>query len=243
MLSRKLLTDLISWKTSKNRKPLMVRGARQVGKSYLIEAFGKLHFKHIITINFEVSPEYKTCFLSLKPNEICDAIKVLSQQPITPGETLLFLDEIQDCPEAIQALRYFKENMPELHVISAGSLLELMLKKSNFRMPVGRVSSLFLYPMSFMEYLTAANPDSDMYTRLQKISLDKPASPAIHEYLLKELKTYLLLGGMPEAVDHYLSYKEIHAVQKIQASIIDTYKQDFGHYSALSSPIYLDKCF
>ena len=110
-------------------------------------------------------------------------------------------------------------------------------------MPVGRVQSLFLYPLSFAEYLTAANPDSAMNMRLKAVSLREPLEKAIHEYLLKELKTYLLLGGMPEVIAHYLVFKDIQAVQKIQASIIETYKQDFGHYSMLSNPIYLDRCF
>jgi predicted AAA+ superfamily ATPase len=122
-----------------------------------VETFGQKHFDDTVSINFELSPEFKRCFDSLNPDAICNALRVLQNKPIIAGKTLLFLDEIQDCPQAIQSLRYFKEKMPELHVIGAGSLLELALRHADYRMPVGRVSSLYLYPLSFKEFLQAYN--------------------------------------------------------------------------------------
>lgn len=240
-LKRQREADLLHWKNTSNRKPLIVRGARQVGKSHLIETFGQREFQNIITINFESSPEYLACFNTLKPKEICNAISVISEKPINPNETLLFLDEIQDCPNAIRALRYFKEDYPDLHVIAAGSLLELKLREADFRLPVGRVSFLYLYPLSFIEYLEAYNPKT--LNVIQNADLKNPVSEAIHEHLLTQLKQYLLLGGMPEAVFNYQETQDIQSLQTIQSSIIQTYQNDFGHYAKAANPILLSKCF
>lgn len=241
VLERLLEKDLEAWRIQKERKPLLVRGARQVGKSSMIEAFGKKKFKNCLTINFELSPEYKKCFNTLKPQEICNALSVIAQQAIISGETLLFLDEIQDCPEAIQALRYFKEQMPQLHVIGAGSLLELALNQAEYRMPVGRVSFLYLYPLSFKEFLLAYNPE--VIPCLEKATPKKPLPEAMHEHLLKQLQLYVWLGGMPEVVNDYQSNTNLQNVQALQASIIETYEKDFGHYRDVASPADLQHCF
>ena len=148
-MQRSTLQSLISWKDRASRMPLMLRGARQVGKTTLLEQFGQNYFDDMVTINFELDPEYIKCFLDLDPKVIINAIVALKRTKIRPGKTLLFLDEIQDCPNAIVALRYFHEKMPELHVVSAGSLLEFALREENFSMPVGRVESIYLKPMSF----------------------------------------------------------------------------------------------
>ncbi len=241
MLERQLEKDLEIWRTQNGRKPLLIRGARQVGKSSLIESFGHKKFKNVLTINFELAPEYKKCFQNLNPLEICNALSLLSGQRISPTETLLFLDEIQDCPQAIQALRYFKEQMPELHVIGAGSLLELVLNQSEYRMPVGRVAFLYLYPLSFKEFLWAYTPESLPY--LENASLDQPLSEAVHAHLLKQLKLYLWLGGMPEVLNDYKIHHNLSSVQAIQASMIETYEKDFGHYRPIANPTYLQHCF
>lgn len=241
IFKRTLEQALLQWRTQSSRKPLLLRGARQVGKSFLIETFGANYFDHVVSINFELSPEFKNCFLSLKPQEICNAIKVLQEKPIIPGKTLLFLDEIQDCPQAIQALRYFKELMPELHVIGAGSLLELILRHADYRMPVGRVSSLYLYPLSFAEFLQAYNPDALHYVKTG--SLENPIPAAIHEYLLKQVHLYTMLGGMPEVASMYQTNQDLREVQRIQSEILETYQKDFGHYENIASVSHLRKCF
>ncbi len=241
MLERQLKKDLETWRTQKQRKPLLIRGARQVGKSSLIEAFGAEKFTNLLTINFELSPAFKKCFQSLHPKEICDALSLLSGQPIIPQETLLFLDEIQDCPEAIQALRYFKEIMPELHVIGAGSLLELTLNQAEYRMPVGRVSFLYLYPLSFKEFLWAYSPQSLSY--IEKATPHESVPEVVHEHLLQQLKRYLWLGGMPEVLHDYKENQNLQGMQAIQTSIIETYEKDFGHYSNIADPIHLRHCF
>lgn len=232
---------LIQWRTQSFRKPLLLRGARQVGKSFLVESFGKQYFEQIISINFELSPEFKDCFLSLKPHDICNAIKVLQEKPLIPGKTLLFLDEIQDCPDAIRSLRYFKELMPELHVIGAGSLLELLLRHADYRMPVGRISSLYLYPLSFREFLNAYNPQALHYVMTSSLSESIPT--AIHEYLLKQVHLYTILGGMPEVAAAYQQNHDLKETQRIQSDILETYQKDFGHYENIASVAHLRKCF
>ena len=240
-LYRHLEKNLNAWKISQTRKPLLIRGARQVGKSSLVEAFGKKHFNNVIVLNFELSPEYKKCFQTLQPQEICNTISVIAQQKIIPGQTLLFFDEIQDCPEAIQALRYFKEKMPQLHVIGAGSLLELVLNQADYRMPVGRVEFLYLYPVSFKEFLHVYSPETIAY--IESATLEKPVPEVIHDHLLKQLKHYFWLGGMPEVLSDYHTLQDVTRVQAIQAGIIETYAKDFGHYRNVADPICLQHCF
>lgn len=241
MIKRYLLEKLISWMKKPARNPLLIRGARQVGKSFLVEAFGRQYFDNFISINFELNPDYKACFASLQPKEICALISAISKQQIVPGKTLLFLDEIQDCPEAIQALRYFKEQMPELHVIGAGSLLELLLKKADFRMPVGRVSSLYLHPISFKEGIAFQHPECLDF--LEKTDLDNPMPAAIHALLLKQLHVYSITGGLPEAMFAYHQDENITALQELHANIVRTYEEDFGHYADMADVEHMQSVF
>jgi len=144
---RDIEKNLLKWKNQQDHMPLLLRGARQVGKTFVVEKFGTEHFEELVVINFELQPEMIRCFDNLDPTEIINAIFLATNRKITPKKTLLFLDEIQDCPNAIRSLRYFKEKLPQLHVIGAGSLLEFVLNDANFRMPVGRVQSLYLKPL------------------------------------------------------------------------------------------------
>jgi len=242
MLQRTLEKSLEHWRIDDHRKPLIIRGARQVGKSHLIDTFGKKAFTNFITINFELEPKYKECFSSLHPKDICCSIEVLTHQKIVPGKTLLFLDEIQNCAEAITALRYFKEKMPNLHVIGAGSLLEFTLNQSDFRMPVGRIAFLYLYPVSFKEFLLAFNPQA--LHLVCQADLTHPLPEAVHHYLLDQVKLYLLLGGMPEVIATYQHQQDLSQAQRIQTSILETYQHDFGHYETKNiSLTHLQRCF
>ena len=154
-MKRDIEVTLETWKKEEHRYPLLVRGARQVGKSYSVLKFGENKFNNLVEVNFEQKPQYKTCFETLEPKKIIETLSILSKSDITPGKTLLFLDEIQECPTAISALRYFYEQMPELHVIGAGSLLEFVISQEDFRMPVGRIQYLYMKPLSFLEFLDA----------------------------------------------------------------------------------------
>lgn len=241
MIKRQLYSTLKNWKEDQYRKPILLRGARQVGKTCLVETFGHQCFESLISINLELETEYHACFDTLDPKQICSAISTLAQQKIVPGETLLFFDEIQECPEAIRALRYFKERMPELHVIGAGSLLELVLNTADFRMPVGRITSLYLKPLSYSEFIAEINPDA--LSILETASLRNPPPISIHHYLLKQMKLYLQLGGMPETVATYLRTEDLLEIQKIQTDILSTYEKDFGHYSKHAPVALLQRCF
>lgn len=241
ILKRSIIHDLIKWRNQPDRKPLLLRGARQVGKSFLTEYFGKSHFENVVTINFELEPAYKACFNDLQPAAICQAISAIAKEPIVPGQTLLFLDEIQDCPQAIMALRYFKEKLPELHVIGGGSLLELALRQAEFKMPVGRVSFLYLYPLSFKEYLANLAPETISF--IENATVKNPMPEAIHQLLLKHLKQYFLIGGLPEAVSHFQAYQDINEVKPIQSAVVETYEKDFGHYQSAADVMLLQRCF
>jgi len=231
-MERDLEADLIAWKDKPTRMPLLLRGARQVGKSYLVKKFGQTHFRQCVIVNFEQNPEYQRCFTTLEPSKIVAAIELLTGQTVTPGETLLFLDEIQECPQAIVALRYFKEQMAEQHVIGAGSLLEFVLNEEDFRMPVGRVQSLFLRPLSFGEYLDASG-NSKLRTYLGTIQLGELIEEVIHEKLLLLVREYIALGGMPAAVNAYLKSQNPLECQEIQTAILTTFRNDFGKYAKL----------
>ena len=241
-MKRQLENTLIQWKSSKQRSPLLLRGARQVGKTYLIEAFARTHFDSVILINFEKNPEYAQCFSTFEVKEILQKISVYQGKTITSGKTLLFLDEIQACPLAIQSLRYFKEDMPELHVIAAGSLLEFALQEPGFKMPVGRVQYLYLKPLSFIEYLYAAQKYS-WIEAIQSATLTKPIPNILHVALLNEIKTYMTLGGMPAVMNHMLDEGITGAFQQTQHQILETYIDDFAKYASMAKQVHLTTVF
>jgi len=222
--------DLLQWKDHPNRKPLLIRGARQVGKSFVVEKFAKTHFGNLITINFEFAPHFISCFETLDPARIVRAIEAIAGENIQPGNSLLFLDEVQDCPKAILSLRYFKEKMPELHVISAGSLLEFALNSDEFRKPVGRIQSLYMKPCSFREFLIASG-DHKLLEYLASVQLTEKIETAIHEVLLEKCREYFVLGGMPEVMNYYIQQKKYHGSEVIQATILEYYEKDFPKYS------------
>ncbi len=192
--------DLRRWQEGTRRKPLILRGARQVGKTWSLKEFGSKRFASLALVDFERNQPLRKLFDGdLTARRICSDLEVILQQKITPGKTLLFFDEIQACPRAITALRYFYEEMPELHVAAAGSLLEFALDESSF--PVGRVQFLNLYPLCFAEYLEAIGN-----APAAAAVMGNPAeiSPAVHDLLREELKRYFFIGGMPAAVNAYL---------------------------------------
>lgn len=241
-MERKLFQELLAWKDRPGRMPLLLRGARQVGKTYLVEQLADRYFQDFHSINFELEPEYEQCFESLDPQKIVMSIAGLSGQQIIAGKSLLFLDEIQNCPRAIMALRYFKEKMPELHVIGAGSLLEFTLRSDDFSMPVGRVEYLYLKPLSFREFLKATQHDV-LCEAMTTCTIEKPISPAFHEKLLTLARDYTLVGGMPAAVSQYLISHDYAMAHHQQTVILSTYRDDFGKYAKTSDHKYLQKVF
>jgi len=230
------------WKQDNNKRPLLVRGARQVGKSYTVTEFGRNAFDEMVIINFEQHPKYKECFSTLDPKEIIENISLLSKKDILPGKTLIFLDEIQECPKAITALRYFYEQMPELHVIGAGSLLEFALSSEKFKMPVGRIQYLYMKPISFGEFLDALG-ENKARQLIRDYKINTSINKAIHEHLIALVKKYTLLGGMPAVLAEYISSGNVNKCQKIQTIITQTYRDDFGKYAKKVKHKYLEKVF
>lgn len=239
-MKRSIEKELWLWKDQKDRCPLIVRGARQVGKSYLIEKFGSEAFRECLVINFELHPEFADCFISLEPKEIVQKLKLYLNQSVTPGETLIFLDEIQQCPRALMALRYFKEKQPDLHVIAAGSLLEFALEDDNFSFPVGRVEFLHLRPMSLIEWLKVMGHDL-LVEQMNEWSLNTPPDDGLHQHCLKLIRPYLFVGGMPALVDLYQKERDFNRCERRQAALMKTYRDDFGKYAHHARHKYLQK--
>lgn len=241
-MQRMIEYTLKTWASQPHRSPLLIRGARQVGKTFLINKFGQENFESLVTINFDLEPEYKQCFNTLKPLEINTLITALSRQPIIPGKTLLFLDEIQECPNAIMALRYYKELMPELHVIAAGSLLEFVIKDESFSMPVGRVHSLYLKPMTFKEFLLA-NGYQELLDQIASAKISTVFNPTIITLLEKLLHIYFITGGMPEVIQNYIHTQDLSQTKMIQLSLLNTFRNDFGKYASSAKHKYLQRLF
>ncbi len=227
-MKRTIDSYLNTWRFELNRKVLLVRGARQVGKTYSIRSFAKA-FDYFLEVNLEEHPEVHTFFSgALDPSEICEKLKAFFNIPIEPGKTLLFFDEIQACPLALKSLRFFYEKMPELHVVAAGSLLEIALAKIP-SFGVGRISSVLVYPMSFREFLTALGKDS-LFHLAEKASFKVPLDETIHNKLLELLRVFFMIGGMPAVVQSYIQTHDLRQCQKVIDDLINTLQDDFVKY-------------
>lgn len=233
-IQRNIDVELLEWKDNPMRKPLLLRGARQVGKSSAVRHFGK-EFQFFAEVNFERHKTVKTFFQGdIDIRLIVQKIAIYINVPIEEGKTLLFLDEIQECPEAIMALRFFKEDYPGLHVIAAGSLLEFTLQKLP-TFGVGRIHTLFMYPMTFDEFLNANN-ENGLISMKRQADSQHPLDAAFHEKLIEYFRIYLLVGGMPEAVLAWIKTHNFNQCSHIQEDIILTYEDDFSKCKKRVSP-------
>jgi predicted AAA+ superfamily ATPase len=227
-MKRLINKQLLAWKDSRNRKPLIIRGARQVGKTHSIDAFGALAFKRHVKIDFEKQVSVRPVFDGdLSPKRLIKLLEAATGEDIVAGETLLFLDEIQRCPKALAALRYFYEEMPGLHVIAAGSLLEFELEKMSF--PAGRVEFMYMTPLTFEEFLIAVGAERLQAERPTLNEL-RPVEPLIHDRLMEHLHTYFVVGGMPEAVSAYREAHSFNAARRIQDALVNALIQDMMKY-------------
>ena len=227
-LYRKIDDQLLAWSQENKRKPLLVRGARQVGKSSSIRNLAH-HFDYFVEVNFDQQKEVCTLFeRGASPQEICENLSLIYNTPIIPGKTLLFFDEIQVCIAAISSLRYFYEKYPELHLVAAGSLLEFALEELP-SFGVGRVRSIFVYPFSFEEFLIA-NKETMLWQAIQKANPQKALLEPIHKKALLLLKKFLILGGMPEVVASYVEGKSMLDCLRVMDDLIISYKDDFSKY-------------
>ena len=223
---------LLEWKEEKSHKVILLRGARQVGKTYTVRKLGKT-FKYFLEINFEEEKDLRAVFKgSLNPQKICEQLSAFFSVPVISGETLLFFDEVQACPDAISSLRFFYEKMPDLHVIAAGSLLEFALSDIPSQ-GVGRIHSLFMYPMSFVEFLIA-NEAKAIVGFINNSNTHNPLEDIFHNKLIEYLKTYLFIGGMPEVVQTYIDSKDLILCQKKLDDLLIAFRDDFAKYKKKS---------
>ena len=221
-IERSIDKYLLEWKEDASRKPLLLRGARQVGKSWAVKHLGQT-FRHFAEVNFERQKAVKSFFQGdIDARLITAKIGSYIGVPVEPGKTLLFLDEIQECPEAIMALRFFKEDFPELHVVAAGSLLEFALEDLP-SFGVGRIHSMFMFPMTFDEFLIANGEQLLMEAR-NSASSSQPLPQPLYEKLVGLTRTFMLVGGMPEAVARWVETHDYLACQEIQDDIVVTYE-------------------
>ena len=233
-IKRHIDNYLLDWKNATNRKPLLLRGARQVGKTTAVKHLGE-QFNYFIEANFEKQKDLKLLFEKGLPiKEVANRIGVLFDTPIVPGETLLFLDEIQVCPEAIHSLWLFKEDYPELHVVAAGSLLEFALKGLH-SYGVGRIRSLYMYPLSFDEFLEAQGKTSWLEKK-REATCDQPLFDEFHNQLVEQFRSYIMVGGMPASVVAWKNNKDYVLCQEELSDIVQSYNDDFSKYSNKIDP-------
>lgn len=228
-MRRKAVTDLVNWKYDEARKPMVLKGARQVGKTWLMIEFGKQYYKNYVYFNFDEEKKLSSIFESNKnPERIIELLSIIANERIEPKDTLIILDEIQECPDALNSLKYFKEKANDYHVIAAGSLLGTLLAKPK-SYPVGMVNILNVYPMTFDEFLEAAEPSLyDFYLNIKK---GRKIEEIFHERLLDQYNNYLIIGGMPECVSSWIEYKDTARVAQIQKELIEVYENDFSKHN------------
>lgn len=228
-MKRNIWQALIDWKDSPERKPLILKGARQVGKTWLMQEFGKTHYENTVYINFDTEDEIKSIFEGNKnPHRIIELLSLISGGRIFPEKTLILLDEIQECSAALNSLKYFCEQANEYHIIAAGSLLGTLLAKPK-SYPVGKVNLLDIYPLTFDEFLAAT--DEGLYTYYCCIQKGQQIEEIFHRRFLDVYNNYLIIGGMPECVDSWVKYKDPQHISQIQRELIELYEGDFSKHS------------
>ena len=229
-MKRKALKNLYTWKNQLKRKPLLLMGARQVGKTFLLKQFGDEEYTNTIYLNFEDNPRLCKLFdESLDPKIILKSLRIEMNSEIIEGKTLLIFDEIQECPNALNSLKYFYENAPNQHIVAAGSLLGVKLAHVK-GFPVGKVQFLTLYPLSFLEFLEALK-ETRIKNFIEELKNIEPLPLNLHEKLLTYFKEYLFIGGMPEAVVEYIDSQNFSKVREIQNNILKAYSLDFAKHA------------
>ena len=230
IIERDIIATLKAWKDSPRRKPILLRGARQIGKTWTMEAFGRECFEYVSIFDFDQRPELKDAFTASKePARVIQELSMYSDEPIIPGKTLIIFDEIQECEEALNSLKYFCEQAPEYHIISAGSLLGVAVKRRRMSVPVGKVTTLRMYPLTFREFLRAS--DTKTFDYVESIVEPKHLPEVILNKLKTQYRRYMICGGMPEAAVAMLENQGMQAVDKLLQNILDMYELDFAKYA------------
>ena len=228
-MKRNALESLIRWKSSEDRKPMVLKGARQVGKTWLMKEFGRSAYNSFVYFNFDEEEELKSIFEANKnPQRIVELLSLIAGEKILPEKTLIIFDEIQECPPALNTLKYFKEKANDYHVIAAGSLLGTLLATPK-SYPVGMVNLLDIYPLTFDEFLDATDPI--LYTYYESIQKEQDIEEIFHNRLLDAFNNYLIIGGMPECVSSWVKYKDPAKIREIQRELIEVYENDFSKHN------------
>lgn len=228
-MNRAILEKLIRWKDDPDRKPLILKGARQVGKTWIMKEFGSLYFDNYVYLNFDETEELKSIFIKNKnPHRIIELLSLLENQYISPEKTLIIFDEIQECPEALNSLKYFNEKAKEFHVIAAGSLLGTLLASPK-SYPVGMVNVLEVFPFTFEEFLDAT--DNALYKYYKSIKKNDEIEEIFHTQLIEAYNYYLIIGGMPECISSWIRYKDPNKITQIQKELIQLYENDFSKHN------------
>jgi len=228
-VERHIETYLSDWFGDKARKPLILRGARQVGKTWLAKWLGARIGADLAAVNLERDPDLAACFTPNDPREVVALIEARLRLTITPGKTLLFLDEIQAAPQILAKLRWFAEELPSLAVMAAGSLLDFVLADPSFAMPVGRITYAHLEPMTFLEFLRAVG-EARLCDAIAGCSLTRPIAPVLHDRLMELVRTYCLVGGMPAAVAAWVESRSLVRVEALHRDLLQTMRDDFARY-------------
>ena len=228
-MRRNAIQKLVTWKSSEDRKPMVLKGARQVGKTWLMKEFGQNYYDSYVYFNFDEEDELKSIFEANKnPQRIIELLSLIAGEKILPEKTLIIFDEIQECPEALNTLKYFKEKANEYHVIAAGSLLGTLLAQPK-SYPVGMVNLLDIYPLTFDEFLEAT--DESLYAYYSSIQKEQPIEEIFHNRLLEAYNYYLIIGGMPECVSSWIAHKDPAKISQIQKELIEVYENDFSKHN------------
>lgn len=238
MFNRKIIKYLEEWQMRPGRKPLVLRGARQVGKTSAVQIFAKKHFREIIHLNLEKAEHMRLFIKDLSLDDFLTVVKAEFKKSIVPGETLIFIDEIQNSPALIKLLRFFYEERPDLHVIAAGSLLEAKIEKEGFSFPVGRVEFCYLYPLNFFEYLEAKG-EGELLKILRETNFEREIPDPAHQMALKNFYEYAMIGGMPEIVGEYIKSKDINKIKPLFSSLLTGYLDDVFKYASRAEAKYL----
>lgn len=228
-LRRNAVKDLLKWKFGEERKPMVLKGARQVGKTWLMKEFGKNYYKNYVYFNFDEEDELKSIFETNKnPQRIVELLSLIAEEKIVPEETLIIFDEIQECPSALNTLKYFNEKANEYHIIAAGSLLGTLLAQPK-SYPVGKVNLLDIAPLTFDEFLDAT--DTALYTYYESLKKEESIEEIFHTRLTEAYNNYLIIGGMPECVASWVKYKDPEKILQIQRELIEIYENDFSKHN------------
>jgi len=233
-MERKIYKELLDWKNSPDRKPLILQGARQVGKTYIVSYFAGKEYSNNVYCNFEKDTGLHDIFRNLSPEAVIKKLGLYKRKEIFPKNTLIIFDEIQACPEAITSLKYFNEEANDYHIIALGSLLGVSVNRGNFSFPVGKVQFMTLYPLDFEEYLMARDEQGLIELIRECFVKNEPLEGVFHERALEYYKEYLFVGGMPEAVAEYGKNRNPELVRLIQQTILESYQNDMGKYNKQS---------